>query len=962
MPPAVPVATYRLQLNAKFGFADAAALLPYLKSLGISHVYASPFLKSRAGSTHGYDVVDHNAVNPELGGEEGLGQLCDALARADMGLILDFVPNHMGVHYADNPWWLDILEWGQKSPFASSFDIDWKSLPGHPRGGLLIPILGRSYGEALQGGEISLRYDAGAGSFSAWYYRHQLPIGPNRYGEILQRMVAQACAGEEPAGRRLLEFAARYRGPHNPSRADSAAFKAELAAIAGGREVIERGLSAYDAGSEDPGAVLALHSLLERQHYRLAHWRLAGSEINYRRFFDINDLAGLRIEDAATFQAVHRLVRRLIGKGWLQGLRLDHIDGLRDPHQYFRRLARLIDVEKPPCSNPFYVVAEKILAEGERLPRFAGVAGTTGYEWLNTISRLLLDESGLAAIDRAWREMSGEARSFDEVLIEARRRVIASILASEFTVLSRLLARIAAGHYTTRDYAAEQLRSAFALFVLHFPIYRTYITPSGPSRGDRAIINETIAKARADWFGADDGIFDFLRAALTLDLIASGRAGHSIARDRQFAFKVQQFTGPMMAKSLEDTALYRYHRLLALNEVGGNPAAGALSVADFHKRMQERASRSGRGACAPAGAPGLTATATHDTKRGEDARARLLALSELAGEWTQSVREWRELNAHLIDFSGARRVPAPAHEYMLYQSLLGVWPLAGLDASFLARMQAFAVKAAREGKEQTNWLAPDARYERGIESFLGRLLDREQSAGFVDSFAAFARRAALLGALNSLTQVTLKTAMPGVPDFYQGTEFWDLSLVDPDNRRPVDFAARSAALDLIGDAPDWPALAATWPDGRIKLALTRRLLALRAQLADLFARGAYRPLAVMGPHSNEIIAFARVRDGDAVIVVTGRLFKRATVGGRQWPCAQAWDASVSVDDFSEISGVIAAGRGVGGPRLAACELFEALPIAVLRAKFAPVKTGSIGGKRKRSATLTLLDRADEAIE
>jgi (1->4)-alpha-D-glucan 1-alpha-D-glucosylmutase len=951
MPPAVPIATYRLQLNANFRFADAALLVPYLKSLGISHLYASPFLKSRAGSAHGYDVVDHNAVDPELGGEDGLAQLCDALAGADMGLILDFVPNHMGVHYADNPWWLDVLEWGPKSPFAASFDIDWKSLPGHPRGGLLIPILGRSYGQALQGGEISLRYDARTGSFSAWYYQHRLPIGPNRYGEILQKVVAQACAGAEPAGRRLLEFAARYRGPHNPSRAEAAPFKAELAAISGGSEVIERGLSAYDAGSGDPAAVLALHSLLERQHYRLAYWRLAGSEINYRRFFDINELAGLRIEDAATFQGVHRLVRRLIGKGWLHGLRLDHIDGLRDPHQYFRRLARLIDVEKPPGGNPFYVVVEKILAENERLPRFAGVSGTTGYEWLNTISRLLLDESGLAALDGAWREMSGEARSFDEILIEARRRVIASILASEFTVLSRLLARIAAGHYTTRDYAAEELRSAFELFILHFPVYRTYITPSGPSRGDRAIINETIAKARADWFGADDGIFDFLRDALTLDLIASGRTGHSTARDRLFAFKVQQFTGPMMAKSLEDTALYRYHRLLALNEVGGNPAAGALSVPDFHKRMQERAARWGRGASAPAGALGLTATATHDTKRGEDARARLLALSELAGEWTQSVREWRRLNEHLIDSSGARQAPSPAHEYMLYQSLLGAWPLAGLDAGFVARMQAYAVKAAREGKQQTNWLSPDARYERGLESFLGRLLDRQQSASFIDSFALLARRVALLGALNGLTQVVLKTAMPGVPDFYQGTEFWDLSLVDPDNRRPVDFAARSIALDSIGDAPDWPALAATWPDGRIKLALTRRLLALRAQLADLFARGAYRALEVTGPYGNELIAFARVRDRDAVIVVTGRLFKRATSGGRQWPCGQAWDAAVSVDDFSNMAETIVSGQQVRGPRLAACELLAVLPVAVLRARYTPVKAGSIGGKARSTDKL-----------
>ena len=948
MPPAVPVATYRLQLTANFGFADAAALVPYLKSIGISHLYSSPFLKARAGSSHGYDVVDHNALNPELGGEEGLQRLCDALASADMGLILDFVPNHMGVHHTDNPWWLDMLEWGPKSPYAASFDIDWKSLPGHPRGGVLVPILGRPYGESLEGGEIALRYDAREGSFSAWYYQHRLPIGPNRYGEILQKAVAHAGAADEPAGRHLIELAACYRGPHNPPRPRAAAFKAELAAIPAGKEVIERGLPAYDASAGLAG-VLALHSLLERQHYRMAYWRLAGNEINYRRFFDVNDLAALRVEDASTFEAIHRLVRRLIAKGWLHGLRLDHIDGLRDPHQYFRRLARLIELEKPAGSNPFYVVVEKILADGERLPRFAGVAGTTGYEWLNTISRVLVDENGLAALDYIWQEMSGDARSFDEILIEAKRRVIASILSSEFTVLSRLLARIAAGHYTTRDYAAEQLRSAFGMFILHFPVYRTYITPSGPSRGDRAIINAAIAKARVGWFAGDDKLFDFLRDALTLDLIASGRTGYSIARDRQFAFKVQQFTGPMMAKSLEDTALYRYHRLLALNEVGGNPAAGSLSVSAFHERMQERAERSQRPSAGSSGLPGLTATATHDTKRGEDARARLLALSELAAEWTQSVHEWRGLNLRLLDSSQERRVPIGAHEYMLYQSLLGAWPLAGLDASFVERMQAYAVKAAREGKQETNWLAPDARYENRLRSFLGALLDRKQSARFIDSFDAFARRVALLGALNSLTQLTLKATMPGIPDFYQGTEFWDVSLVDPDNRRPVDFAARRAALETTGDAADWAALAATWPDGRIKFALTRRLLALRARCAELFARGAYRQLQVTGQHNNELIAFARVGGGNAAIVVASRLFKRATCGGEQWPNTRAWDATLSLDGFSEIRSELGAEKNVSGSRVDVCELFDILPVAVLQAKFAP--PARAWGRQQRSPVL-----------
>ena len=929
MPAAVPIATYRLQLTPRFGFDDAAAAVPYLRALGISHLYASPFLKARAGSSHGYDVVDHNALNPELGGEAAFERLCDALGGADIGLILDFVPNHMGIHYADNPWWLDVLEWGPRSPHATSFDIDWQSLPGHPRLGVLVPVLGSAYGEALEGGEIELRYDAAEGSFSAWYYEHRLPIGPSRYGEILQKVVTEAGASETPAGRELLELAARYRGPHNPPRHQAPAFKAELAAIDGGKEVIARGLRAYQPKRGAAGATLALHYLLERQHYRLAHWRLAGSDINYRRFFDINSLAGLRIEDAETFHAVHALVRRLIAQGQLHGLRLDHIDGLRDPHQYFRRLQRLVEVNRPSGSRDFYVVAEKILADRERLPRFAGVAGTTGYEWLNVISRALADGRGLRKLEQAWREVSGDRRSFGEILIEAKRRVIANILASEFTVLTRLLARIAAGHYATRDYAAERLRAAFELFVLHFPIYRTYLTPSGPSREDRAIIETALAQARSDWFGADTGIFDFLRDVLTLDLVVPGRTGYSIARARRFAFKVQQFTGPMMAKSLEDTAFYRYHRLLALNEVGGDPAAGALSIANFHERMRERADKAPRG---------LTATATHDTKRGEDARARLLALSELAEEWTQNVPQWCELNAGLIVSSGPSRIPSAAHEYMLYQALLGAWPLPGPDAGFAERMAAYAVKAAREGKQQTSWLAPNESYEAGLEQFVAGLLDPRRSQGFIEGFAAFARRAALMGALNSLTQIALKIAMPGVPDFYQGTELWDLSLVDPDNRRPVDMAARASLLKSLGEAPDWRTLAEAWPDGRIKLALIHRHLALRQQLPNVFTNGAYRPLEVLGPNRNEIIAFARVSGRDAVIVGCGRLFGRVTDHGRRWPRGEAWDAALDVEGFYDISDMLAVGKKIAGTRLAVSELFDVLPVAVLRAQYLPAKS------------------------
>jgi (1->4)-alpha-D-glucan 1-alpha-D-glucosylmutase len=928
MPTSVPLATYRIQLTPDFGFDQAAAIVPYLKALGISHLYASPFLKARASSTHGYDVVDHSSLNPELGGEAAFARLCEALKAADIGLILDFVPNHMGVHFADNPWWLDVLEWGPKSPHAVSFDIDWHTLEGHPRGGVLLPILGRSYGEALEAGEIELRYDAVEGSFSAWYYEHRLPIGPERYSEILQKVVLVAGANDETAGQELIALAARHHGPQRPARDAAAAFKRELASVAGGADVIERGLKTYRPGSGEPEAVLLLHRLLERQYYRLAYWRLAGSEINYRRFFDINALAGLRVEDPGTFEAIHRLVRRLIAEGCLQGLRLDHIDGLRDPHQYFRRLQRLVERNAPPGRAAFYVIAEKILADGERLPRFADVAGTTGYEWLNAVSRLLLDDSGLAVLERAWHRASGDARAFSETLIEAKRRVIANILASEFTVLTRLLSRIAAGHYSTRDYAAERLRAAFELFVLHFPVYRSYITGSGPSRGDRAIIDGAIAKARTAWFGADIGIFDFLRDALTLDLIAPDRSGHSKARVRHFAFKVQQFTGPMMAKSLEDTAFYRYHVLLALNEVGGNPSARGLPVAEFHHRMAERCTTFPHG---------LTATATHDTKRGEDARTRLIALSEMAEEWEQRVQEWKAQNAPLIESSDALRSPSPAHEYMLYQALLGAWPLTSIEASFVKRMQNYVIKAAREGKEQTSWLAPNENYETALTTFLGRILDPGQSGAFVKSFTEFARRAALIGAANSLSQLVLKATMPGVLDFYQGTEFWDLALVDPDNRRPVDFAARAAALETIGEKPDWQALADHWEDGRIKLALTRPLLALRRSFPDIFASGAYRPLEVRGPDQEKIVAYARSSGDTVVIIAVGRLFARATDIGRQWPAAGAWDASLVLNGLCDIVDVLAPARKVSGANPAIAELFGSLPCAILQGRRVPAE-------------------------
>ena len=926
MPPAIPIATYRLQLSADFDFHAAAAIVPYLKALGITHLYASPFMKARKGSTHGYDITDHTQFNPELGGETGFERLSNALRQYDLGLILDFVPNHVGVHFADNPWWLDVLEWGPSSPDAASFDIDWDQLPYRARGGVLLPIIGSSYGQALEHGEICLRYDANEGSFSAWYFEHRLPIAPERYSEILRAIVKEAGAEESAAGKALLAHASRHRGLRHPNRKEAPAFKAGLQAIAGGAEIIERGLAAYRAGPDRGGPTLALHHLLERQHYRLGHWRLASSDINYRRFFDVNSLAGLRIEDAGTFEATHRLVRRLVAEGKLQGLRLDHIDGLRDPAQYFHRLRRLIREAIQGDAGSFYVVIEKILGEDEKLPRFSGVHGTTGYEWMNTITHVLIDGSGLDRLDEIWRQISNQSPKLEPILNEAKRRVLETLLTSEFTVLTRLLARIASGHYSSRDYSADSLRQALELYVLHFPVYRTYLTSSGPSAHDRTLISETIEKARADWFAADEGIFDFLRDALTMDLIQPGRPPHSAPRVRRFALKVQQFTGPLMAKSLEDTTFYRYHRLLTLNEVGGDPAANAISAEAFHRMMRTRAREWPHG---------MTATATHDTKRGEDARGRIMALAEIPGEWSSAVARWKLLNAPHLVTNGEMRAPSATSEYMLYQSLLGAWQPD--DDSFLERIQAYALKAAREGKQETSWLNPHQAYEAGLKTFIARILDPGISSEFLNSLQTLAQRVSLLGALTSLSQITLKATLPGVPDFYQGTEFWDLSLVDPDNRRPVDFAERERVLASL-EKLDWKRLVQDWPSGHLKLAWTRHLLKLRTELADVFASGDYEPLEASGPHRDHIIAFARRSGREAAIVVVAKSLAPFSEGGRIWPRPESFDGALRVSGYS-VEGFADADAS----QLRLFQLFRHFPAAVLRARF----VGTIKPARKR---------------
>jgi (1->4)-alpha-D-glucan 1-alpha-D-glucosylmutase len=873
-----PRATYRLQFNRDFTLADAAALAPYLASLGVSHLYASPWLKARAGSTHGYDIVDHDTVNPELGGEAGLQRLSKALSQHDLKQILDFVPNHMGVAEAENAWWMDVLEWGRASPCAHYFDIDWSPPDPHLRNKLLLPVLGKSYGDTLEAGELVLRFDPARGSFSVCYHDHRFPLAPHSYAVLIRAAMVEnkrAAAALEPlaaAFERLRICAGASARSIVQAREESNALKARLASDVSLHATLERGAAAMAGVSEKPQTFHSLHRLLEQQTWRLAYWRTAADEINYRRFFDINALAGIRVEDREVFERTHKLIARMLADGKLDGLRIDHIDGLFDPAQYLRRLRRLVP-------RPFYLVVEKILEQHEQLPIRWPVDGTTGYEFLNQVNGLLVNARSEAVLTRTYRVFVGRDLDFDEVLYGARKQVIETSFNGDLRRLALQLHRIAQQDRRTRDGTLQQLQRALAEIVVAFPVYRTYVDARGARARDRDVIAFAVAQARKRVRPADAGLFDFVASALNTELVHRGSyKRHDVLR---FAMQFQQFTSPVMAKGFEDTALYRYHRLTALNEVGGDPRRFGLSVPAFHSANVQRAEHWPRT---------MLTTATHDTKRGEDMRARLSALSEIPWEWSRAVRRWSRLNRpHKQDIAGVS-APDRNDEYLLYQTLIGAWPVELTDgrwsrkaaAEFGTRIQSYMIKALREAKQRSSWADPDTRYEQAVQDFVARLLDTDSGRAFLDAFLPLQARAAELGVHNSLVQLALKLTCPGVPDIYQGSELWDFSLVDPDNRRPVDFGARARLLKKITalDAATPQRLAEEiskmrneWRDGAIKLYVLHRLLRLRAAHPAPFEKGDYRPLQVQGVDPDSAIAFER-KSGKTRIVVAAILRAR----------------------------------------------------------------------------------------
>lgn len=934
----VPRATYRLQFNRDFTFAQATELANYLAALGVSHLYASPFMKARPGSTHGYDIIDHNALNPEIGDEAALTALCDGLARRGLGLLLDFVPNHMGVGGKDNDWWLDVLEWGQASPYAGYFDIEWHAPRADLRDKVLLPVLGDQYGAVLEKGEIALRFDRATGSFSAWYYDNRFPISPRRYAAILRRVeLEEGAAGE--AWRRLVDAFARLREGRSDRRRralrdEGVRLKAALAELVAREPAVGAAIDQAAARfAGEPGVAAGwrpLHLLLEAQAYRLAYWRVAADEINYRRFFNINDLAGLRMELPDLFERTHRLALSLVAKGCLDGLRIDHIDGLFDPGEYCERLQRAARAAAPSRGEDFYVVVEKILASHESLRPWP-IAGTTGYDFINEVGGLFVDPEGEAPLTRIYREFTARAEPFDAVLYAGKRRVTEVNLASETNVLAGSFHALSMSHWSTRDFTLNGIRAALQEVIAMFPVYRTYVAGTGAASEDRRYIDWAVARAKRHWPGVDTSVFDFLHAVLTGDLVRAPGGYHRRTVQR-LAMRFQQLTGPVMAKGAEDTAFYRYARLLALNEVGGDPSRFGVSVAAFHHQAEARAT---------AWPQAMLAGTTHDTKRGEDARARLALISELPEAWEQHLAVWSRINRIRRSEVDGVTTPDPNDEYFFYQTVLGAWPLdlslENVDgvAAFAERVGATMIKMVREAKEQSSWSNPNAEYEAALSRFVAGALDATRPNPFLQDMASFVEALARPGAVNSLAQTLIRLTAPGVPDIYQGAELWDLSMVDPDNRRPVDWPARRRMLEALQrDHGDGAAggvrmaeLAAGWRDGREKLFLVWRALQFRAREPDLFARGSYLPLTASGEKAAHVCAFARQHQGRTLLVAVPRLVGRLTRGGGavDWsdtaveaPAPAMWHDALSGSPL-----------GARAERIAAAELFRNFPVALL---------------------------------
>lgn len=860
----IPTATYRLQFTKDFRFADARAIVPLLARLGISDLYASPIFQARGGSSHGYDVTNPGRLNPELGTREEFDALAAELKQHGMGLLLDIVPNHMAVS-VENEWWVDVLENGTGSPYSGFFGVDWDAgQRGPEEEKIYLPILGDPFGKALEWGHLQLKFSE-RGLFVT-YFSHQLPLDPGTYGTVLDGAADLALPDvEAEEWRQLLEsirllprrVATKWELVEGRARVKED-IKRKLWELYTRVPVVHEFLDArirlLNGTPGDSPSYNALEQLLNQQPYRLAYWRVAREKINYRRFFDVTDLIGIRAELPNVFEATHTLALELYAAGQVNGFRIDHIDGLLQPRQY---LARLREAAGPDA----YIVVEKITLGPEELPVEWPVQGTTGYDFLAEVNGAFTYEPGLRQIEAFYHRFADLPDGFETFCYHNKKRVMETLFKGEVLHLGDLLVELSEVDRYARDISPAALQAALLEVTACLPVYRTYIESADVTIRDQRVIEHAMACARERSGDIDPEAYRFLERVL--------RVKHppSLSSEEQeewlrFVQRWQQLTGPIMAKGVEDTTFYQYNRLVSLNEVGGN--LEPLTRDQFHERQHRRQRHWPHT---------LNASSTHDTKRGEDVRARLSVLAELAGEWERLVRRWSRFN------HGKRvgTVPPPNEEYFLYQILVGAWPLCEDEIpAFHERLHGYLVKASREAKIHSSWFRPDEEFEKAFQSFASAILAPDPENRFYQQFREFQQRIAFYGAMTSLSQELVKATAPGVPDFYQGTGFWDLSLVDPDNRRPVDYQRRDQALDTLGTRP-LSDLLRNWRDGAVKLFLTHRLLQFRRGAAALFACGSYLPLTAEGKRSENLIVFARQHEDQWVIAVAPRFYSQLSV-------------------------------------------------------------------------------------
>ena len=942
--PRIPTCTYRLQFNRWFTFADAREIVAYLQALGVSDVYASPYFQASPDSLHGYDITDHNKLNTAIGSPAGYDAWIAQLQTRGMGQVLDFVPNHVGIADDCNAWWMDVLENGPSSQYAPYFDIEWQPLKTDLRDKVLLPILGDQYGRVLERAELQVRFEEG--TFYVLYGARRLPIAPGTYRRILELALENLAEYKDDvfyAELQSILTALEYlpkRTETDPKRIAERAREKQIikrrlerrcAEAPQVQQAIEKALAQINGNPGDPRSFDKLDELLNAQSYRLAFWRVAAEEINYRRFFDVNDLAAIRVELPKVFDAIHRLVLELVSAGAVTGLRIDHPDGLYLPREYFvklqQRSAKALGIGLPRDGRAIYMVAEKILTGSETLRKEWPVHGTTGYDFANQLTRLLVESSAETAITKAFHRFIGHSVPFGHLLYAKKLLVMKLALANDVDVLGNMLDRLSERNRWYRDFTLEALSRTVRETIACFPVYRTYVEPGQPvAEEDRQIVERAIAAAKRRNPAMEESIFNFLRDVLLLrspqDLDAAGRAAHA-----QFVLKFQQTTGPVMAKGLEDTVFYIYNRLCALNEVGGEPQQFGISVEVFHEGNLDRQRDW------PAT---LLTTSTHDTKRSEDVRARMVAISEIPELWRRSLQRWGTANHRWKRMVNDLEAPDANEEYLLYQTLLGTWPMQANgepervpSADYIQRIQTYMAKALKEAKINTSWIQPNEEWDAAMRDFVAKILDSSPRNRFLPIFLPAAKEIIRLGAINSLAQTLLKLTSPGVPDIYQGTEIWDYSLVDPDNRRPVDYDVRRQMLKSLSSTTPGE-LMQTWPDGRIKLFLTKHILQLRRGHPDLFERGEYVPLHTSGTFAECCISFVRQLDENWIAVIGPRLSSRIGFP----PIGEAWqDTAIQLPEVLSLKDAhnLFTCKPIGHQKrqVAVRDVFSVLPFAVI---------------------------------